>query len=320
MPRRQPAADAGASPPPAALALLALPPAGFVAAREALARELADRGDPAAAAVRKLRRPVGRAWLLNHLARQERGSVDALLHAGDRLRAAQAAALAGQGADEFRAAEEELRAAARALRLSAAPALAAAGTGETAAALAHLEVELRFLAGAPPELRERFRAGLLEREPEVGAVGLTGAFAAAGPARLPAPKPRERLRPPAVQAASAARAGRRLEARRADGAKAQREGKERRRAAKEAQARAREAARAGVAAARVAARAEQRASRARRELDRAEARASAARAALAAAEEDVQRSRVALQQARPGPTPGSSDPTHTHPSADDAVH
>ncbi|HET9597895.1 MAG TPA: hypothetical protein VFP65_20075, partial [Anaeromyxobacteraceae bacterium] len=59
--------------PEAAAALLAVPPARFTAERDALARRLASDGDPAAAAaVRKLRRPVGLAWLLNRVAR-ERG-------------------------------------------------------------------------------------------------------------------------------------------------------------------------------------------------------------------------------------------------------
>lgn len=55
--------------PAAAEALYALPPSRFVAERNALAKALAAKGDPAAAAVRKLARPTGLAWAMNRLAR-----------------------------------------------------------------------------------------------------------------------------------------------------------------------------------------------------------------------------------------------------------
>ena len=319
MARGKPTAEAPRV-PAAAAELLALPPRGFTAARDALARELAARGDPAAAAVRKLRRPVGLAWLLNHLARNERQTVEALLRAGDRLGAAQAAALAGRGAGDFRAAEEDLRATARQLRLSAARALAGAGGSGAPGALAHLEVALRSLAAAPAELRERFRDGLLEREPEVAAVVLSGAAQPAAPARRPPPQP-EPLPHPRPGRAAARRAGSDAKvARRDEAARARREAAERRQAEKEARARAREEAKARAEAARALERAEERAAHARQELTRAEARASAARAALAAAEADVERRRGALQQTPPGPGGGNGTAPHPLPSADDAAH
>ncbi len=271
MARPRPPAEGGAPFPSAAAALLALPPAGFTAARDALARELSEHGDPSAAVVRKARRPVGLAWVLNHLARQEHGAVDALLGAGDRLRSAQAAALAGRGAADFRAAEEELRKAARTLRLSAAPALAAAGKGGTPAALAHLEVMLRFLAGAPGELRERVRAGLLEREPDVGAAGLSGMTLPAAPLLPPSPPPA-----PPARDETAARREALAQARRAEA--------ERRKAQAAEKAHAREEAKARADAERSLAQARARVARARDQLRAAEARAEDARAALQEAE------------------------------------
>lgn len=109
-----------APPPEVAARLYALPPDAFVRARESLARELAAADDPRAAAVRKLRRPVGSAWVLDRLAVAEREKVDALAAAGDALRAAARGALEGRGAEAVRAAETRVHEVARALRLAAA--------------------------------------------------------------------------------------------------------------------------------------------------------------------------------------------------------
>jgi hypothetical protein len=290
-------------------ALYALPPDRFVPERDALARELAGRGDPAAGAVRKLRRPVGLAWLLNHLAREEKGPVEALLAAGDRLRAAHAAAVAGRGGDPFRAAEEELRGTARTLRLAAPSALAAAHREVSQAALARLELFLRVLATAPGELREQFRAGLLEREPEVAAGELAGSPAAGGApaASRPAPARPGLARPlaspvaapsSAVGATVARAAGKRARAeaerqrRRADA--------ERRRAEARARVLARQDARRRSEARRALAKAEAEVGKARAAVGGAEARAQEARAKLAAAEAEAGRLREALREMEEG--------------------
>jgi hypothetical protein len=151
--------------PEAARALLSLPPDRFVAERDALARALAERGDRSAAEVRRLRRPVGLAWVLNRLARDAGDEVEALLRAGDRLRAGHRRALAGAGPAELRSAESELREHARALRSVAARILDEAGRKADGAALSHLELLLRFLAPTPGPQREDFRAGALTAEP-----------------------------------------------------------------------------------------------------------------------------------------------------------
>lgn len=191
--------------PEPARALLALPPARFVAERDALAKALSAKGDAGAAAVRALRRPLGLAWAMNRLARERPEDVGALLEAGDGIRRGQRRALAGEGAAELRAAETDLRARARALRDAA-----AAWLGEKApGALSRLELLLR-IAAATPAAREALREGVLEREPEAQGIELSGlavvAGSAAGPPRPPAEPPAGR------EGAASGRASRRAQA------------------------------------------------------------------------------------------------------------
>ncbi|GAA1303266.1 hypothetical protein [Saccharothrix xinjiangensis] len=69
--------------------LYALPPAGFVAARDAHARRAAELGDQALArAIAALRKPTASAWALNSLAR-EADVLGDLLALGEELRAAE---------------------------------------------------------------------------------------------------------------------------------------------------------------------------------------------------------------------------------------
>src|SRR5205085_6874781 len=76
--------------------LYGLPLEEFTAARNALAKDLAKAGDKAMAAeVKRLAKPSKTAWALNQLARRQAEDVERLLEAGERLRAAQQRALAG---------------------------------------------------------------------------------------------------------------------------------------------------------------------------------------------------------------------------------
>src|SRR5215207_7672152 len=150
--------------------VLALPPPRFTAERDGLARQLAARGDAAgAAAVKRLRRPVGLAWILNRLALDHAAEVGRLLAAGEALVLGQRRALAGGGAAALREAEAELREQTRALRAAAAAEAAAAEGGRPLepGASARLELLLRVAATGSPELRERLRRGGFEREPAV---------------------------------------------------------------------------------------------------------------------------------------------------------
>lgn len=77
-------------------ALFDLPPGEFVAARDAMAKQLRRDGDKdAAKEVAALRRPTVVAWALNRLSRDERDGIDELAAAGDAVRDAQAALLSG---------------------------------------------------------------------------------------------------------------------------------------------------------------------------------------------------------------------------------
>jgi hypothetical protein len=90
--------------------LFGLAPEEFVAARDELARRLKREGDAEAAArVKALRRPPVSAWAVNRLAREQGPALAPLLAAGERLRAATQAALAGEGAAELRAAAKAER-------------------------------------------------------------------------------------------------------------------------------------------------------------------------------------------------------------------
>lgn len=275
--------------------LLATPPARFTAERDALARALAERGDEAgAASVRKLRRPVGLAWVLNRLARERRDDVAALLAAGDRLRAGQRRALAGHGAAELRDAEQALRTAARGLRARAGEVLAEEGRPASPGALARIELLLRVAATAPGGARDALREGTFSREPEVAGGDLSGLGVVAG-------------------AASAERGGegRALEARekgagRGGRGRTSREGEAAAlRAEREARARAREEARAvrdrarELAAARKRVEQAERAAReARSAADAAARRAQAARERAEAAEAAAASRRAELEAQR----------------------
>src|SRR3954470_18670274 len=85
--------------------LYGLPLEDFTRERDAAARELRKAKErDAAAAVAKLPKPSQASWAANTLARERRDLVDALLDAGDEVRDAQRAAVAGKGAGELRAA------------------------------------------------------------------------------------------------------------------------------------------------------------------------------------------------------------------------
>jgi flagellar biosynthesis GTPase FlhF len=275
--------ETAGEPPAVAARLYALPPDEFVPAREALGRALAEARDPLAAAIRKLRRPVGLAWVLNRVAASEKELVETLVASGDRLRAAQQAALEGRGAGPLREAEVQVREAARALRLAAAPVLARGDHAAPAAVMAHLEVLVRALATAPDEVRRRFRRGVLEREPGVGG-GALEAFAGPGSRGRRAARP---AGAPDVRAET-----------RADPRRRQREERARTRSEERERRRAEQARRREEAAAKAQAKGRARlAAQARRALAEAERRLEQHRAAFEAARERLEAARAGLDRA-----------------------
>jgi hypothetical protein len=280
-----------------AVRLYGLPLEDFTRERDAAARELRKAKErDAADAVAKLPKPSQGAWAANALAREHRDLVDALLDAGDELRAAQEDAVAGKGAAALRDAAAAEREAVEAL-VDAAKELKPGGRKPSAQTLERLRTTLHA-AATDDAVRDALDQGrLVEDATGAGAWGLmTGGDAPA------MPPPRERTKKPRGGAKAA---GGRAGTRDADREAAARERKER-----EERLAAERERRAQLEAELREARAERRSRE--RELERAEKAAERAakrlEAALAAAEEarehadearaDLDTAREAAQEAR----------------------
>jgi hypothetical protein len=240
-------------------ALYAAPSGEFVKRRDALARDLRKDGDREAAdRVKALRKPTVAAWAVNGLARKEKMRLRGLLTAGERLREAHEEALSegltpalAEARDAERAAIEELARAAQAL-------LEGEGHPASEAVLDRIR-ETLHASVVDEDLRERVRAGRLEKEEKATGFGFAPAGGAPGTSRRPA---------------------RRQEAGRAE--------RERERKAREARERKRrEAAKRLEEAREAAAEAEREVGRAARELERAERGLARRRASVERAERDL---------------------------------
>jgi hypothetical protein len=154
--------------------LFDLAPEEFVAARDELARRLRREGDAeAAATVKALRRPPLSAWAVNRLARGDGPGLDPLLAAGERLRAAHQAALAGEGADELRSAARAEREAAAGLVEAAMGLLREAGHPATDATRDRVAATLHA-AAASPEAADLVRHGRLTADLDPSGFGSPG--------------------------------------------------------------------------------------------------------------------------------------------------
>jgi hypothetical protein len=159
--------------------LFDLPPEEFVAARDELARRLRRQGETeAAATVKALRRPPLSAWAVNRLARGEGPGLGPLLAAGERLRAAHRAALAGEGAGELRAAARAEREAVAGLVEAAMGLLREAGHPATDATRDRIAATLHA-AAASPEAAELVRRGRLTADLDASGFGSPAAGATA---------------------------------------------------------------------------------------------------------------------------------------------
>ena len=141
--------------------LFGLPPEEFVAARDEVARRLRREGDAEAARrVKALRRPSLSAWAVNQLARSRQQALEGLLAAGERLRAAHQAALAGGDAAELRAATRAEREAVAGLVSAALDRLREAGHPTTETTRDRIAATLHAGA-ASPEAADLVRHGRL---------------------------------------------------------------------------------------------------------------------------------------------------------------
>jgi hypothetical protein len=108
--------------------LYTLPPEEFVAARNALAKELrAAKDREGAALVAKLRRPAVPEWALNVVAAEQPKLVDSVVDAAARVRDAQTAAVEGREGGDVRAALRDLRENGQALLAAAEKAISRSG-------------------------------------------------------------------------------------------------------------------------------------------------------------------------------------------------
>jgi hypothetical protein len=159
--------------------LFGLPLEDFTAARNELTSRLKSAGQAdSAQRVRELRKPSVPAWTVNQLARREPEAVGRLVEAGERLRKAQAAALAGGEAAAVREATTAERDAVRELMRLAEHLLEEAGRKPTQAVVDRIG---RTLRGAAVDADA---AALLERGQltgEVDSPGFTAVAAIAPP-------------------------------------------------------------------------------------------------------------------------------------------
>ncbi len=145
--------------------LYGLPLDRFIPERGALAKALrADGRRDDAAEVAGLRKPSVAAWAVNQLVRSQPAGVQALLHAGDELRDAQARLLAGSGDGKaLRAANEHEREAVDEL-VRAAQGLLSSDGHELSPAVVERVADTLHAAALDEGARERVRDGRLERE------------------------------------------------------------------------------------------------------------------------------------------------------------
>ena len=200
-------------------ALRAVPPHGFVQARNALAARLAERGNIAEARrVARLRRPSPVVWALNRAATSRARELRALVEAVDRLRRAQL------GLGDSRAATERYRTAFEPLVRAASLALGEAAVRVSAALDRRIRSTL-LAAVTDRGLRADLEAGrLAEEHADPGFAVLSGGPV---PAEFLRDRPRSRVatpaRPasvPAARASSSAAASRKLARERARAARA----------------------------------------------------------------------------------------------------
>jgi hypothetical protein len=160
--------------------LFGLPPEEFVAARDEVARRLRREGDAEAARrVKALRRPSLSAWAVNQLARSRQQALEGLLAAGERLRAAHQAALAGGDAAELRAATRAEREAVAGLVSAALDRLREAGHPTTETTRDRIAATLHA-AAASPEAADLVRHGRLTADLDPSGFGAASGAVAEG--------------------------------------------------------------------------------------------------------------------------------------------
>jgi hypothetical protein len=146
----------------------------FVRDRDELAKRLRREGEREAAdRIKALRKPSAGAWALNQAVRRRRKETDALLAAGERLRAAHESLLSGGDPAELREAMQEERDLASGLA-DCAEAIASE-TGKSGPALRERVRSTLHAATVDEEAREELTRGRFVREREAAGLGPFGA-------------------------------------------------------------------------------------------------------------------------------------------------
>ena len=152
-------------------ALYSEPLETFIAARNALAKALAQAADrDGAAVVKALRKPSIAAWALNQLSRTRPAEVERLLLAGEELRDAQHDALEGGDPSRLREARRAHDGEVDRFAGMAAEVLSDSGKPPSPAQRDRITSTLQAVAG-DEEARELFRRGRLERDLEPAGFG-----------------------------------------------------------------------------------------------------------------------------------------------------
>jgi hypothetical protein len=156
--------------------LFAVEPAGFVHARDALAKELRAAGREAEAKeVAALRRPTAAVWAVNQLARKNRAELEQFIDASERVRHAQ---VRGASGDDLRTAMAAQRGALAKLEQAAEDVLRGADAQASPSALRTMQATLQAAGSSPGELRKQLLEGTLREALEPAGFD---ALLAAGP-------------------------------------------------------------------------------------------------------------------------------------------
>jgi hypothetical protein len=277
--------------------LYGLPLEQFTPQRDLAARELRRAGDrDAAGEIAKLPKPTPAAWTANQVAREQPELIEAVLEAGEALRGAQEAALAGDGGGALREAMGVQRGAVDAV-MTAAQAYRPAGRALSRAMADRLRTTLQAAAG-DEGLSAALAAGRLVDEaqgggawplgPEPEGTEVVGRRTPARAKRPAKPAPREEEDEAAAAAAREAAERERAELE-AELSRLRGTLRVRERAVAAAEKEAGRAREAAVEAAERVARAQQAAEDARADAEAAAAAAGEARESLQSARDDVAR-------------------------------
>jgi hypothetical protein len=200
--------------------LFAAEPSEFVAARDALVKELRDAGDKEGAAeVKALRRPTVAAWAINQLARSDSEGIEELVEAGEALRTA---SLARTGAKDLREAVARRRDVVKRLTEATKRILPSSSATETNLSAIAQTLEA---ASVDEQAAEELRRGRLSKElalpaafPGFGAEETAALPAAERAKPTPAAKARGKPGPTAAEARRLERDAAKAEQRAADAA------------------------------------------------------------------------------------------------------